>query len=286
MKISNRNLLFCLVPLLAPLTASAETERQTERTPAASETRSSDASSASERRNDDTRSTPLTRGDATSATAETRNDTPSWRASQLMGTDVKNGSDESIGEVEDLVLDMKNGEVLAVIISSGGFLGIGESHSAVPVSSLSYDDNARTLGTTLTKEQLGKAPQFDKDEWSDHNDTSVTQALRSFRDSIDGDVSTRDNTTQTDRDYRRDRANRTGQEQSNDDATITREIRSYIADTELSNNAKNIVVSTRDEHVTLQGEVDSAAEHKAIIKIAEIYVDKARINDQLEVNSN
>jgi hypothetical protein len=217
-----------------------------------------------------------------------------------MGVDVKNRSNDSIGEVEDLVLDMQNGEILAVVISSGGFLGIGESHSAVPVSALSYDDNARTLSTRLTKEQLGKAPQFENGQWSDHNDTSVTQALRSFRDSIGGDVNAQDNATQADRENRGDRADQahTGSEtrrgtvtpmdqgNSAEDVKITREIRSYIMDTDLSNNAKNIKVITRNEHVTLNGVVDSEAEHRAIIKIAEIHVDRARISDQLEVNSN
>jgi sporulation protein YlmC with PRC-barrel domain len=75
----------------------------------------------------------------------------SWRASQVMGVDVKNASDETIGEVKDLVLDMREGEILAVVISSGGFLGIADTLSAVPVSVLRYDTEAKAFKTKLTK---------------------------------------------------------------------------------------------------------------------------------------
>lgn len=43
---------------------------------------------------------------------------------------------QPIGEVENLVIDMKVGKILAVVISSGGFLGIADTLLAVPVSSL------------------------------------------------------------------------------------------------------------------------------------------------------
>lgn len=41
-----------------------------------------------------------------------------------MGLNVKNAADETIGEVEDLVLDMKDGKILAVVISSGCWLAL------------------------------------------------------------------------------------------------------------------------------------------------------------------
>lgn len=42
----------------------------------------------------------------------------SWRVSQFIGMNVKNAAEETIGEVEDLMLDMKAGEIPAVVISS------------------------------------------------------------------------------------------------------------------------------------------------------------------------
>jgi sporulation protein YlmC with PRC-barrel domain len=58
-------------------------------------------------------------------------------ASKIIGTTVVSANNESIGDVNDVVLD-SNGQVLAVVIGVGGFLGIGEKNVAVPYSSLQF----------------------------------------------------------------------------------------------------------------------------------------------------
>ena len=195
MKTIQRSILISLVPLLIPLTASAQTVKQEER-----------ASPI-----------PGTKGSAAS-----------WRASQVMGLNVKNAAGETIGEVEDLVLDMKSGEVLAVIISSGGFLGIADTLSAVPVKALRYDGTAKAFKTSLTKEQLGKAPQFKNDSWPDYNEATSTASLRSYRDSIGGDVTAPDNTAQNEKEMKKDAVTPTDQGNSAKDIQITKDIRSAI----------------------------------------------------------
>lgn len=281
MKTIQRSLLISIVPILTPLTAFAQTG-----TPA----------------------------EQASAANETKGNAPAWRASQVIGTDVKNSASESIGEVEDLVINMKDGEILAVVISSGGFLGIGNSLSAVPLAVLRYDVNDKAFKTKLTKEQLGKAPQFKSDAWPDYSDASSSEALRTFRASIDGDVTGTNNntrnTTGTDNNTRNrigtvnnDRKvtepdntahnkkaenkdyNPTDQGNSSKDIQITKDIRSGIMDTDLSFNAKNIKIITRNENVTLKGVVDSHDEHEAILRIARNHANTAKISDDLKVNS-
>lgn len=51
----------------------------------------------------------------------------------------------------------------------------------------------------------------------------------------------------------------------------------------LSFNAKNIKIITRDEKVTLKGVVDSHAEHQAILKIARNHSNTAKITDEMKV---
>jgi sporulation protein YlmC with PRC-barrel domain len=58
-------------------------------------------------------------------------------ASKLIGTTVVSANNESIGDVNDVVLD-SNGQVMAVVIGVGGFLGIGEKDVAVPYGSLQF----------------------------------------------------------------------------------------------------------------------------------------------------
>lgn len=89
------------------------------------------------------------------------------RASFLIGANVTNRANETVGEINDLVLD-KGGKVAAVIVGVGGFLGIGEREVALDYSSLNvkYDPNAMTTrgATTIqvnaTKESLKNAPAW------------------------------------------------------------------------------------------------------------------------------
>src|SRR6185503_8373701 len=58
-----------------------------------------------------------------------------WLASQLIGTTVYNSSNERVGSINDLLLDEK-GTPLAVVIKSGGFLGMGGKKVTVDLKSV------------------------------------------------------------------------------------------------------------------------------------------------------
>jgi sporulation protein YlmC with PRC-barrel domain len=83
----------------------------------------------------------------------------SARASKLIGSKVFNG-DTSIGHIEDVLVDLDHATVAAVILSVGGFLGLGEKLVAVPVNQIKVGKEAR-FTTDLTKDQLASAPAFD-----------------------------------------------------------------------------------------------------------------------------
>jgi PRC-barrel domain len=83
-------------------------------------------------------------------------------SSKLKGLSVTNQKDETVGEISDLAI--KNREVDALILSVGGFLGMGEHYVAVSPSSvnLRYDaKNDKWLASmNTTKEALKAAPEF------------------------------------------------------------------------------------------------------------------------------
>lgn len=62
-----------------------------------------------------------------------------WRTSKLVGLNVYNDSNESIGSINDLLTD-KSGAIKAVVIGVGGFLGIGEHLVAVPLDKVKFVD--------------------------------------------------------------------------------------------------------------------------------------------------
>jgi hypothetical protein len=83
-------------------------------------------------------------------------------SSKLKGLNVVNQKDETVGEITDLAI--KNHEVDALILSVGGFLGMGEHYVAVSPSSVNvrYDSKADKWLASMntTKEALKAAPEF------------------------------------------------------------------------------------------------------------------------------
>lgn len=85
----------------------------------------------------------------------------------VIGVDVKNNQNEDIGEIEALMLDKMTGKVAYVVLSYGGFLGMGNKLFALPWEIFSYDASDECFKAPITKEQLKNSPGFDKDNWPD-----------------------------------------------------------------------------------------------------------------------
>lgn len=100
-----------------------------------------------------------------------------WRTSEIKGVEVYNDQNEKIGSVDDVLVD-HHGNVKAVVIGVGGFLGVGERNIAVPFGQLHWQMNTtrpangqqqaaqdtdhptRAILPGVTKEQLQRAPEF------------------------------------------------------------------------------------------------------------------------------
>jgi hypothetical protein len=80
---------------------------------------------------------------------------------EVIGADVHNEMDEKVGSIADLVMDQDQ-KLVGVVLSVGGFLGIGEKWVAVPVEQIDFpsaEQPARLLAA-VTEEQLTNAPDF------------------------------------------------------------------------------------------------------------------------------
>jgi len=83
-------------------------------------------------------------------------------SSNLIGLNVQNNAKETVGEIKDLVVS--NGALSGLILSVGGFLGIGERHVVVTPSAVNvvYSENDKKWSATMdtTKDALKAAPEF------------------------------------------------------------------------------------------------------------------------------
>jgi sporulation protein YlmC with PRC-barrel domain len=58
-------------------------------------------------------------------------------ASKLIGTRVVSANNESIGDINDVIVD-RNGQAVAAVVGVGGFLGIGEKDVAIRFDALEF----------------------------------------------------------------------------------------------------------------------------------------------------
>jgi hyperosmotically inducible periplasmic protein len=197
---------------------------------------------------------------------------------------VKNLQDEKLGKVENLLVDLTAGRVVAVVVSSGGFLGMGNELSAVPPTAFRFNADRDVLQLDASKDMLSNAPHFKANQWPDFEPAYVTGVYRAYK--VDPYFTTEpDNTAHNVRD--RDDRTLTPFDQSNSkaDVELTAQIRKEImAANNLSVNARNVKVITVNGRVTLRGVVNSEEEKRVLGDIVS-RAGSADVDNQLEVKS-
>jgi sporulation protein YlmC with PRC-barrel domain len=83
-----------------------------------------------------------------------------WRVDWITGTSVMSPDGETIGDINDLIVDSETGEMKAAIIGVGGFLGIGEKQIALPWTDLTVNSDAQEITSDLTEEEAEAAPEY------------------------------------------------------------------------------------------------------------------------------
>jgi sporulation protein YlmC with PRC-barrel domain len=84
-------------------------------------------------------------------------------ANDFIGKTVYDQASNNIGDVNDLILS-QDGQIQAVILGVGGFLGIGEKDVAVNARAVQIvqDGDNKRLVVQATKEALNAAPAYDR----------------------------------------------------------------------------------------------------------------------------
>ncbi len=210
------------------------------------------------------------------------------KASKLIGTAVVNLQEEKVGKLDNIVVDLASGRIVAVVVSSGGFLGLGDELSAVPPTALKFNPDRQTLQIDASKDQMSKAPHFKADQWPNFSQPSYADGV--YRSYQVEPYFTTNETAQADNTVKnvRDRGDRTltplDQGNSKADVEWTSQIRKEIMATKsMSLNAKNVKIITKDGQVTLRGPVNTAEEKRLIGEIANKIARSENVDNQLDV---
>ncbi|MCP3718310.1 PRC-barrel domain-containing protein [Paraburkholderia sp. CNPSo 3281] len=86
-------------------------------------------------------------------------------SSTLEGDRVFSSDNEEIGKIKHIMLDVERGRIAYAVMSSGGFLGIGDKLLALPWAALTLDTTQKCFVLNVTGERVKNAPGFDKDHW-------------------------------------------------------------------------------------------------------------------------
>jgi sporulation protein YlmC with PRC-barrel domain len=210
------------------------------------------------------------------------------KASDVLGMTVKNNQGEKLGKVENMLVDLSSGRIVAIVISSGGFLGMGDELSAVPPTTFRFNPERDGLQLDVSKETLSNAPHFKAGEWPQFNQPGYVGQVYGayhvtpyFNTNQSADA---DNTARNVRDRNDNTLTPLDQSNTQADVDITRTIRKQImADKELSMDAKNVKIITQNGHVTLRGPVNSVEEKHQIGEIANTAAQSENVENQLEV---
>jgi len=101
-------------------------------------------------------------------------------ADTLIGNDVYNQANESLGTIKELMIEMNSGKISYAVLSFGGFLGMGDRLFAVPWAALKLDTANKRFTLNATKDQLKNAPGFDKDHWPAMADSTWVTSVHNF----------------------------------------------------------------------------------------------------------
>lgn len=115
----------------------------------------------------------------TSETTSAKHGTVS--ASTIIGEAVINRQNEQLGKIHELVLDAKEGRLAYVVLSFGGFMGMGNKLFAMPWRAFEFADSGDELILNVDKEKLKAAPGFEPDsKWPDFADRTWGTSIDTY----------------------------------------------------------------------------------------------------------
>lgn len=101
-------------------------------------------------------------------------------ARTFLGDEVYNQSEDRLGKLKEFMLDLHSGRICYAVMSSGGFLGMGEKLFAIPWRALTLDAENACFVLDIAEERLINSPGFDKRHWPDMRDADWVKDIDTF----------------------------------------------------------------------------------------------------------
>jgi PRC-barrel domain len=98
------------------------------------------------------------------------------RATDYIGQEVVNSSEQPLGEIVDLAVHGSQGRVIYAVLASGGLFGLGQDLFAVSIGALVRDGVGDVLMLDISPALLDEKDAFDADDWPPRANQSLVEA--------------------------------------------------------------------------------------------------------------
>jgi sporulation protein YlmC with PRC-barrel domain len=212
-------------------------------------------------------------------------------ASDIIGKEVRNASDESLGRVSDLIVSLDSGRVPYAIIAHGGALGVGRTKTAVPIGEIQCSADHKTVVMSATKEELKAASKNCPDSWPRGRNTEWSRTIDGYYGQPTAFATWRFereplNGTADRKEYVRD-PNEKGATRLTKpaDVEIYRHLSTTLRTDAQREPTDGYKITVEDGVVTLRGQVDTETEKQDIESKARTVPGVQRVDNQLKVKS-
>ena len=102
------------------------------------------------------------------------------KASEIIGRPVQNDRAEKLGEIKDLVIDPDRHRVAYVVLTFGGFPGMGDKLFAIPAGVLQMPGTEGYAVLKVDKDHLKSATGFEENHWPNLADLTLASGIYEF----------------------------------------------------------------------------------------------------------
>jgi len=102
------------------------------------------------------------------------------KVSDLMGTAVKDSSNQDFGKVDNVIVDLTDGRIPFVVLTPTGTFGLGQRLYAIPPNAFTHGADQKTLVTGLDREKLQAAPQVTKNNLKQLSDPAFAASIYEY----------------------------------------------------------------------------------------------------------
>jgi len=105
-------------------------------------------------------------------------------AAEIQGAAVTNLEEESIGEIDEVLIEPDSGQIRFAVVSVGRFLAMGSTRVAVPWTALKIERQEGEIRILLnaTKERLEKAPRVEGKSYERLYPADISQPIYVYWD--------------------------------------------------------------------------------------------------------